>query len=256
MEVTTKVKGNPIKQDEKNGLPRKYNSPMLWNYGCFPQTWEDPSVKGDANVGGAFGDNDPLDVMEIGSKPFPTGSFVPVKVLGVLAMTDNGELDWKVIVISDDDELAPYINDVDDIEKFLPGTVSGIREWLRWYKTPDGKPKNEFGYDEKALGAAKAKKVIEETHEFHAKLLSGLTDAGKLWVPSAPKKAKLSSAYPDTSVQTADAAPGPTPNPCDTTLAPGPAPAPTPAPNPCDTTLAPNPCDTTQPPGMLPRLFR
>merc|ERR1712060_583244 len=66
----------------------------------------------------------------------------------------------------------------------------------------------------------------------------------------------ISATYPETKVVTIDATPGPTPNPCDTTLAPGPSPAPTPPPNPCDTTLAPNPCDTTQAPGMLARLFR
>ena len=33
--------------------------------------------------------------------------------------------------------------------------VSGIREWFRWYKTPDGKPINGFGHDEKLLNADK-----------------------------------------------------------------------------------------------------
>ena len=31
----------------------------------------------------------------------------------------------------------------------------GIREWFRWYKTPDGKPINGFGHDEKCLDASK-----------------------------------------------------------------------------------------------------
>ena len=48
------------------------------------------------------------------------------------------QLDWKVIAIAGSDEHAKDINDVDDIEKYYPGTVSGIREWFRWYKTPDG----------------------------------------------------------------------------------------------------------------------
>merc|ERR1712048_744408 len=61
--------------------------------------------------------------------------------------------------------------------------------------------------------------------------------------------AGLSATYPDTKVNSVNATPGPTPNPCDTTTASGPTPGPTwrptPAPNPCDTT--PNPCDTTGP---------
>mmetsp|Transcript_72855 Transcript_72855/g.133234 ORF Transcript_72855/g.133234 Transcript_72855/m.133234 type:complete len:304 (-) Transcript_72855:307-1218(-) len=184
MEVDTKAEGNPIKQDEKKGKARLYHGPIFWNYGCLPQTWEDPNVKGDDDVGGAFGDNDPVDVVEIGAASLAMGSFTPVKVLGCLSMIDDGELDWKVIAINAKDEKAGEINDVDDIEKFYPGTVSGIREWFRWYKTPDGKPVNGFGHGEKALGAAETKKVIEETNGHYKKLLAGETDAGKLWVPS------------------------------------------------------------------------
>merc|ERR1711988_1544251 len=147
--------------------------------------WEDPNVKGDDEVGGAFGDNDPVDVVEIGAASLEMGSFTAVKVLGCLSMIDGGELDWKVIAISASDEHADKINDVDDIEEFYPGTVSGVREWFRWYKTPDDKPVNGFGHGEKALGAAAAKEVIAETHGFYNKLISGETDAGKLWVPVA-----------------------------------------------------------------------
>ena len=46
----------------------------------------------------------------------------------------------------------------------MPGRVSGIREWFRWYKTPDDKPLNAFGFDEAALPKAKTVEVIAETH--------------------------------------------------------------------------------------------
>jgi inorganic pyrophosphatase len=141
-------------------------------------------MSGGEAVSGAFGDNDPLDVVEIGAKALPMGSITPVKPLGVLSMIDDGELDWKVIAISQSDPNFGKINDVDDIEKFYPGTVSGIREWFRWYKTPDGKPINGFGHGERALNAAETKTVIAETNAQYKKLLSGGTDAGKLWLPS------------------------------------------------------------------------
>ena len=57
----------------------------------------------------------------------------------------------QVIAIDVDDPLAKELNDISDVEKQLPGHVSGIREWFRWYKTPDDKPLNEFGFGEKAL---------------------------------------------------------------------------------------------------------
>jgi len=46
-------------------------------------------------------------------------------VLGVLAMIDDGELDWKVITVRTEDPLASVLNDVPDIENHLPGTISG-----------------------------------------------------------------------------------------------------------------------------------
>ena len=43
MEVATGEQYNPIKQDTKNGLVRSYGVFPLFNYGAFPQTWEDPA---------------------------------------------------------------------------------------------------------------------------------------------------------------------------------------------------------------------
>jgi len=182
MEVDTKAPGNPIKQDEKKGKARLYHGPIFWNYGCLPQTWEDPNVKGDDDVGGAFGDDDPVDVVEIGAASLAMGSFTPVKVLGCLSMIDDGELDWKVIALNSADPHFDSINDVDEIEEYYPGTVSGIREWFRWYKTPDDKPVNGFGHGERALNAAETKKVIAETNGHYKALIEGKTDGGKLWL--------------------------------------------------------------------------
>ncbi len=36
---------NPVKQDvNKAHELRHYHSPMPWNYGMLPQTWEDPAA--------------------------------------------------------------------------------------------------------------------------------------------------------------------------------------------------------------------
>lgn len=78
MEINTKMQHNPIVQDVKNGLPRSYHGPIYWNYGAFPQTWEDPTIRAGAELESAFGDNDPIDVVEVGSSlPAPTvGEYV------------------------------------------------------------------------------------------------------------------------------------------------------------------------------------
>ena len=42
-------------------------------------------------------------------------------------MIDDGETDWKVVTINVDDERAGQIEDVDDIEQVMPGTISAMR---------------------------------------------------------------------------------------------------------------------------------
>lgn len=178
MEVATKESSNPIAQDIKKGKLRDYHGPIFWNYGCLPQTWEDPNVMHPEL--GCKGDNDPVDVVEIGGSALSSGSVHLVKVLGVLAMIDDGELDWKVIAINSADPLAAKLDDISDVEAHCPGVVSGIREWFRWYKTPDDKPLNAFGFEERMLPRQVALQVIAETHEFYMNLKSGKTDKGKL----------------------------------------------------------------------------
>jgi len=177
MEIATKEENNPIAQDEKKGNLRDYHGPIFWNYGCIPQTWEDPNEEHPSLK--IFGDDDPIDVVEIGSAALSMGSITEVKPLGVLAMIDDGELDWKVLAVDVNDPLAAEYNDIDDVPDAIK---DGIREWFRWYKTPDDKPLNGFGFDEKFLNVAETEKVIEETHEAWKKLRSGGAEAGKLWV--------------------------------------------------------------------------
>ena len=171
MEVATDEKLTPIKQDTKKGKLRDYPYNINWNYGMLPQTWEDP--KHEHPTMKVSGDNDPVDVVEIGSVALAMGSVTPVKPVGVYAMIDDGELDWKVIAISTSDPKAKDINDVADVEKHFPGELEKIRVWFRDYKTPDGKPQNKFGLDDKCMDKAYTMGVIEETHEFYKALKSG-----------------------------------------------------------------------------------
>lgn len=186
-EVATKEPQNPIKQDIKKGKLRDYHGPIYWNYGMFPQTWEDPNVEHPTMK--CCGDNDPLDVVEIGVHTFKQGAVVRVKVLGALAMIDEGEVDWKVITISISDPLAPELNDISDVEEKCPGVVSGIREWFRWYKTPDGKSLNNFGFGGIPLGREEALSIVAETHMSWQQLRAGACPSDKLWLGITSKAA-------------------------------------------------------------------
>ncbi|KAG7337229.1 inorganic pyrophosphatase [Nitzschia inconspicua] len=172
-EIATDEDFTPIKQDEKKGKLREFKKgDIFFNYGCFPQTWEDPTfVHPDAE--GCRGDNDPLDVCEIGARIIKCGGVRPVKVLGILMMIDEGEADWKIVVIDKDDKWAPFMNDINDVEEQLPGMLDAIREWYRTYKIPDGKPPNTFGLGERFMDKAYAKTVIDECHHAWEMLITG-----------------------------------------------------------------------------------
>ncbi len=172
-EIATDEVGNFIKQDEKKGVLREFKKgDIFFNYGCLPRTWEDPTfVHPDAE--GCRGDNDPVDVCEIGSRIVKTGEIRPVKILGILCMIDEGEADWKVVAIDAEDKWAPFLNDIDDVAKQLPGTLDAIREWFRTYKIPDGKPPNVFGLDEKFMDKHYALEIIKECNHAWKDLITG-----------------------------------------------------------------------------------
>ena len=131
--------------------------------------WEDPTeVHPDTQ---AAGDNDPLDVIEIGERVAYTGQVKQVKVLGVMALLDEGETDWKVIVIDVADPLAAKLHDIQDVETYCPGLLKATTEWFRIYKIPDGKPENQFAFGGQAKDRAYALKVIEETHHAWSRLI-------------------------------------------------------------------------------------
>lgn len=171
MELITDEVRNPIKQDTKDGKLRYYPYNINWNYGMLPQTWEDPDfIDPVLELGG---DNDPTDVVDISSEPCEIGGVYKVKPLGAYAMLDDGEVDWKIIVINADDPKAADLNDVDDIETEFPGELTKILEWFRDYKIPGGDPANEFGYNNTALDREFTMKVVNETHELYNSLRSG-----------------------------------------------------------------------------------
>jgi inorganic pyrophosphatase len=167
-EIATKEKFNPIKQDIKNEIPRFYkHGDMMWNYGAFPQTWEGNDY---FFLEEYKGDSDPVDVIEIGMKQLKSGEICQVKVLGVLGMIDEGEMDWKVICISCSDPISTFLNDINDVPKYLPGCLEAIREWLRTYKICQGCRENKFAFDGKYEDKKYAMKLIDKSHRMWAQL--------------------------------------------------------------------------------------
>jgi inorganic pyrophosphatase len=99
----------------------------IWNYGALPQvsgslffrisspesaqTWSDPGQTHTDT--GAKGDNDPLDICEIGEQVAYVGQVKQVKPLGLLALLNDGVIDFKILAI---DILDPNASELNDFE--------------------------------------------------------------------------------------------------------------------------------------------
>ncbi len=65
----------------------------------------------------------------------------------VVVLTPAGETDWKIIAIDVNDPLAEKLNDIDDVEKEMPGYLHETYVWFRDYKGANG---NKFAFEGKA----------------------------------------------------------------------------------------------------------
>lgn len=120
MQIDRETPLNPIHQDTKNDVLRYIanifpHKGYPGNYGSIPQTWEDIYYKTPET--GTTGDNDPVDIIEIGQEIGFPGQIKQVKFLGGLLMLDDNQTDWKLIALDINDKWAPHVNGKDKMEK-------------------------------------------------------------------------------------------------------------------------------------------
>ena len=108
-------------------------------------------------------------MLQINPRPCRVGEVYRVRVLGVLALLDDDETDWKLIVADAADPSTAQYRDIGDVPK---AKVDALREWFRMYKTAEGKGQNKFGLGERAMPRDYAQAVIQETHEAWKKLVA------------------------------------------------------------------------------------
>jgi inorganic pyrophosphatase len=74
------------------------------NYGFIPQTLDE--------------DGDELDTLVISNDPIPTGVYVKVRVVGIMNFEDDGDMDYKIVVVpADDRNTGDAIKDISDIHE-------------------------------------------------------------------------------------------------------------------------------------------
>jgi inorganic pyrophosphatase len=116
------------------------------NYGFIPQTLDD--------------DGDELDTLVVCAEPIPTGVWLEAKIIGVMNFVDDGENDYKIIVVpADDRNTGDSINSLEDLGERWQQKV---REHFTHYKDLKKPGTTEVtGF----AGIEEAKKIIEESIE-------------------------------------------------------------------------------------------
>lgn len=140
-----------VEWDRKNAAfkidrvePQIFAKPV--NYGFIPQTLDE--------------DGDELDTLVVCSQPIPTGVWLEAKVVGVLNFEDDGEMDYKIVLVpADDRDNGDSINTLDDLGERWKQKIEHHFAHYKDLKKPG---------TTKVLGwgdAEEAKKVIAESIE-------------------------------------------------------------------------------------------
>lgn len=112
------------------------------NYGFIPRTW------------GL--DDDPMDVLVIASSPIVPMALVRCYPIGILEMTDSGEIDQKILAICEND---PVYNAFRDIKELPQHILDEIRHFFTVYKQLEHGKKTVIGG---IHGAKMAKAALAE----------------------------------------------------------------------------------------------
>merc|ERR1711964_31992 len=115
--------------------------------------------------------NDPIDAIMIGESVMDTGEVCAVKILGVLALIDDGETDWKLLVVDVNDKAFKNINTLNELlaEEKYKSEVQRISDWLRDYKKISKGQTNHVHWDGNAKDEEYAMSKVTLTHNLWVK---------------------------------------------------------------------------------------
>ena len=119
------------------------------SYGFTPRTYCD--------------DKDPLDIFVLCSETIPSGTIVEARVIGAMRMTDQGELDDKIVAVASGD---PAYIEMFNITQLPAYQRDELKKFFQEYKTLENKEVivKDFMNQDEALD------VVTEAMEFFNKL--------------------------------------------------------------------------------------
>lgn len=176
-EVQTRLEKNVIREDAKGSKKlQAFGRALPFSYGCFPQTFRDARERDE--VYDAPGDDDPLDVINLGAEASCVGQIVRCRPLGAVCLIDQGQADWKILVVSTELQgpLAAA-RSIEDVERLWPGRVAKVLQWLDEFKqySSGGQAKLHFEIHD----AAKARALIEKDHQAWKRLVAEAQSGGQ-----------------------------------------------------------------------------
>ena len=119
------------------------------NYGFIPRTYAQ--------------DNDPLDVLVLTNEKIVPMTLVECRPIGVMHMTDGGDIDDKIIAVCVND---PFYNHFQSIKELPTHVSEEIKHFFRVYKQLEGK---KTIVDSVLDDEINAKKVIQDAIERYNK---------------------------------------------------------------------------------------
>mgnify|MGYP000020276238 CR=1 FL=1 len=133
--------------DKESGLlmmDRVLYSSMYYpaNYGFIPKTYCD--------------DKDPLDILVLSQITVVPMCIVSAKVIGVMRMIDNGELDDKIIAVAENDMSVSHIDDISELPAHF---FKELKNFFEDYK----KLENKTVIIEEFQNASTAKAIVAQS---------------------------------------------------------------------------------------------
>jgi len=133
--------------DKESGLlmlDRVLFSSMYYpaNYGFIPKTYCD--------------DNDPLDILVVSQITIVPMCMVSAKVIGVMRMMDDGEMDDKIIAVAENDMSVNHINDISELPEHF---FKELKNFFEDYKKLENKSVEVDNFQ----GADIAKDIVKQS---------------------------------------------------------------------------------------------
>jgi inorganic pyrophosphatase len=169
---------------DAQGEVHRENVHYIHHFGSIPQTYTDPNIVD--TLSQLKGDGFALDIVEIGDTEHEIGDIVPVKVLGLLGVIEDGLIDYKIVAMDINAPLAKEINTLEDVEKHFPDLLSATRGFFRYYRYPE--KLNEMAFNGEYKDAKNALDVITEKHSQWDSLIKN---------PSPPENVNIECHQPD-----------------------------------------------------------